>query len=103
ADLRSMSATVDGDLTARLLQGAHAAYRTRGVELFVSAFRVAYAEWNPGEPLELMLEGHGRDSALADLDVSRTVGWFTSVYPVRFAALGAAAAGSGVIRETKEQ
>lgn len=102
ADLRAVSVTLGADLTERLLQSAHATYRTRGVELLVAALRLADAEWNPGEPLKLMLEGHGRESALADLDVSRTVGWFTSVYPVQFAALPAAAAGSSLIRETKE-
>ncbi|HWL15344.1 MAG TPA: amino acid adenylation domain-containing protein [Opitutus sp.] len=103
ADLQTVTATVGGELTERLLGNAHAAYRTRGVELLVAAFRLAYAEWNPGEPLELTLEGHGRESALADLDVSRTVGWFTSVYPVQFVALPANAAGPLLIRETKEQ
>lgn len=103
ADLRTVSLTLGTDLTERLLQTAHAAYRTRGVELLVSALRLAYAEWNPGEPLELMLEGHGREGALADLDVSRTVGWFTSVYPVQLAALRATSAGPTLIRETKEQ
>ena len=103
ADLRTVSVTLGADLTESLLRAAHAAYRTRGVELLVSAFRFAYAQWNSGEPLKLMLEGHGRESALADLDVSRTVGWFTSVYPVQFAALSAAAVGPALIRETKEQ
>jgi amino acid adenylation domain-containing protein/non-ribosomal peptide synthase protein (TIGR01720 family) len=103
ADLRAVSAILGADLTEPLLRSAHTAYRTRGVELLVSAFRLAYAEWNPGEPLKLMLEGHGRESALADLDVSRTVGWFTSVYPVQFDALPATAAGPVLIRETKEQ
>lgn len=102
-DVRTASAGLDAELTARLLHTAHAAYRTRGVELLVAAFRLAYAEWNPGEPLELMFEGHGRESALAEIDVSRTVGWFTSVYPVQFAALATASASSKLIRETKEQ
>ena len=29
------------------------------------------------------LEGHGREEIFADVDLSRTVGWFTSLYPVR--------------------
>jgi hypothetical protein len=28
------------------------------------------------------LEGHGREDLFPDVDVSRTVGWFTSLYPV---------------------
>jgi amino acid adenylation domain-containing protein/non-ribosomal peptide synthase protein (TIGR01720 family) len=102
-DLRHVSATLGAELTGRLLQGAHVVYRTRGAELLVAAFRLAHAEWNPGEPLELALEGHGREAALAELDVSRTVGWFTSVYPVRFPVLLPGAPGALLVRDTKER
>lgn len=102
AELRAVSATLTEDLTARLLKAAHAAYRTRGIELLVSALRLAYARWNPGEPLTLLLEGHGRETALADLDISRTVGWFTSVYPTCFPAVRPVGPDAVLIRETKE-
>jgi amino acid adenylation domain-containing protein/non-ribosomal peptide synthase protein (TIGR01720 family) len=102
ADLRIISATLPGEVTERLLQSAHTAFRTRGIELLVSAWRLAYAKWNPGEPLKLMLEGHGREAALAELDISRTVGWFTSVYPAHFAPAPATVPGATLIRETKE-
>jgi fengycin family lipopeptide synthetase D len=103
AGLRKISARLGGPVAASLLGDAHAAFRTRGVELFVAALRLAQAEWNPGEPLALLLEGHGREAALADLDVSRTVGWFTSAYPVRFDAIEGAVSGAAIIRGTKEQ
>jgi len=44
------------------------------------------------------LEGHGRESSRSG-DLSRTVGWFTSVYPVRLEAGGAMWAGSSSIKE----
>ena len=34
----------------------------------------------------LDLEGHGREEVFADVDLSRTVGWFTSQFPVRLDA-----------------
>ncbi|MDP9795024.1 amino acid adenylation domain-containing protein/non-ribosomal peptide synthase protein (TIGR01720 family) [Catenuloplanes nepalensis] len=34
-------------------------------------------------PVSVLLEGHGRNDDVLDVDVSRTVGWFTSMYPVR--------------------
>ncbi|WP_033338808.1 non-ribosomal peptide synthetase [Catenuloplanes japonicus] len=34
-------------------------------------------------PVSILLEGHGRNDDVIDADVSRTVGWFTSMYPVR--------------------
>lgn len=102
ADLRRVELVLPEDLTQRLLQDSHATFRTRGAELLVAALRVAYAEWNPWQPLELLLEGHGREPALADLDVSRTVGWFTSVYPAYFPPARVGAPDAALIRETKE-
>ena len=32
--------------------------------------------------LTLSLEGHGREDIIKDIDLSRTVGWFTSIFPV---------------------
>ena len=38
-----------------------------------------------GQPiLSVDLEGHGREEIIEDVDLSRTVGWFTSIYPVHF-------------------
>lgn len=102
ADLRMVEVTLDTAVSAHLSKHAHAPYKTRGIELLVSALRIAYAEWNPGESLRLLLEGHGRESALADLDIGRTVGWFTSVYPADFAPVNANLSGAGFIRQTKE-
>src|SRR5262249_396190 len=39
-----------------------------------------------GRGVLLDLEGHGREEIFADVDLSRTVGWFTSLFPVRFEA-----------------
>ena len=36
-----------------------------------------------GHAVLLDLEGHGREEIFADVDLSRTVGWFTSLFPVR--------------------
>ncbi len=94
-------ATLTRTTPSRLGAAAHGAYRTRGIELYLAALRLAYSEWSPGEDLLVLLEGHGREASLADIDVGRTVGWFTSVFPLRFGA--AASAVGQVIRETKER
>ncbi|WP_437334473.1 amino acid adenylation domain-containing protein [Sorangium sp. So ce394] len=66
----------------RALLAATSAYRARVDELLLTALGGALARWT-GDPAALVeVEGHGRD-ALDDADVSRTVGWFTSLYPVR--------------------
>ncbi|OMF37149.1 condensation domain-containing protein, partial [Paenibacillus peoriae] len=47
------------------------------------------------------LEGHGREDILPDTDISRTVGWFTSQYPVLL-DIGRDHALSGRIKQVKE-
>jgi non-ribosomal peptide synthase protein (TIGR01720 family) len=94
--------TLSEDVSQRLLQQAHTPFRTRGNELFIAALRIAYADWNPWQPLELLLEGHGREAALSDLDISRTVGWFTSVHPAYFSPARIGPPDADLIRETKE-
>lgn len=98
---RSLERVLSGASGSRIVGAAHAAFRTRGAELLVAALRAAYAKWNPGAALYLLMEGHGREALSADApDVSRTVGWFTAHYPVRFAQ--AVEDRGSLIRETKE-
>ncbi|HEY4592137.1 MAG TPA: thioesterase domain-containing protein, partial [Thermoanaerobaculia bacterium] len=51
-------------------------------EALLSALARALAGWTGSPRLRVDLEGHGREPLFDDLDVSRTVGWFTSLYPV---------------------
>ncbi|WP_164076139.1 condensation domain-containing protein, partial [Stenotrophomonas maltophilia] len=39
--------------------------------------------WSGASSSLVQLEGHGREELFADIDLSRTVGWFTSLFPVR--------------------
>ena len=55
------------------------------------AFGLAWAEFlgTGGAPIGIDVEGHGRHEELgADVDLSRTVGWFTTKYPVALASVG---------------
>lgn len=73
------------ETTADLLNAANRAYGTEAGDLLLSAFVLAVLDWS-GERgrLLIQLEGHGREELTAGLDVTRTVGWFTSIYPVAF-------------------
>lgn len=53
-------------------------------ELLLTALWKAYQKWSGNSTLRLDVEGHGRDHQRDDIDVSRTIGWFTSIYPVIF-------------------
>ncbi|MFD2875856.1 condensation domain-containing protein [Paenibacillus rhizoplanae] len=52
--------------------------------MLLAALGLTMQEWTDHEKLAIHLEGHGREEVLDDVDVTRTVGWFTSIYPVVF-------------------
>lgn len=53
-------------------------------DVLLAALSSALTEWAGGDSVRVELEGHGRNPINETIDVSRTVGWFTSVYPVVF-------------------
>ena len=68
--------------TRRLLQEAGRAYRTRVDEALLAALARALGSWLGRDAVLVELEGHGREDVLPGVDLSRTVGWFTTTYPV---------------------
>ena len=68
--------------TKKLLTECNEAFNTQTNELIISALVLAIAEWARSQNVKLLLEGHGRESSIADVDLSETLGWFTSVYPL---------------------
>ncbi|OQR64135.1 non-ribosomal peptide synthetase [Streptomyces maremycinicus] len=92
ATTRYLSLTLPADLTGPLLSRVPAAFGATVNDVLLTAFALAVGDWRsripgargPGGPVLVDLEGHGREEELAgDADLSRTVGWFTSVVPVR--------------------
>ncbi|MEU0280564.1 amino acid adenylation domain-containing protein [Streptomyces sp. NPDC006195] len=80
---RRHSVTLPGTLTARLVTDTTAAFDCSVHELLLTAFALAAADWRDGpDALLVDLEGHGREEFAAGLDLSRTVGWFTTLFPV---------------------
>ena len=94
--------TLDEFTTSALLGDAHTAYNTRINELLLAALVVAFNDVVQVDKLLLSMEGHGREELVDLLDVSRTVGWFTAVYPVLL-ELDDADGMRSVIRQVKEQ
>jgi len=88
AERRTLSARWDATRTHQWLTESHAAYRTQPEELLIAALAATLAEVENRHDLVVDLERHGRDAALDGLDVSRTVGWFTTLYPLRVNASG---------------
>ncbi|PQP84731.1 non-ribosomal peptide synthetase [Paenibacillus sp. PCH8] len=68
--------------TEQLLKQAHRAYHTEMNDLLLAALGLAVQAWSGRERVLVNLEGHGREELLPDVDITRTVGWFTSQFPV---------------------
>jgi amino acid adenylation domain-containing protein/non-ribosomal peptide synthase protein (TIGR01720 family) len=76
--------TLDRDTTERLLR-CHRAYRTQINDVLLAAFAQVLAELTGESVNHVTLEGHGREAVDPRLDAGRTVGWFTTMFPVRLA------------------
>jgi non-ribosomal peptide synthase protein (TIGR01720 family) len=81
-NLATVVASLNAEETRALLQDVPAAFRTQINDALLTALVAAFAEWTGENSLLLELEGHGRENLFDDVDISRTVGWFTSLYPV---------------------
>nr|WP_255457075.1 non-ribosomal peptide synthetase [Pantoea sp. Tr-811] len=79
----SFTTRLDRETTRQLLQDAPAAYRTQINDLLLTALAQVLSRWTEREAVLVRLEGHGREDLFDGMDVSRTVGWFTSMYPVK--------------------
>jgi amino acid adenylation domain-containing protein/non-ribosomal peptide synthase protein (TIGR01720 family) len=81
-DATVVSFALDEEMTARLLTQTYQAYRTDINDILITALGLALHEVFDLQQMMLQLEGHGRENIGAEVDVSRTVGWFTILYPV---------------------
>uniref|UniRef100_UPI00117D2F7D non-ribosomal peptide synthetase n=1 Tax=Streptomyces viridosporus TaxID=67581 RepID=UPI00117D2F7D len=94
ATARSLSLTLPPQATAPLLTSVPADFRTGVGEVLLAGLTLAVTEWrrrrghDTAAGVLIDLEGHGRDESLTGADLSRTVGWFTGLHPVRLEADG---------------
>jgi amino acid adenylation domain-containing protein/non-ribosomal peptide synthase protein (TIGR01720 family) len=114
ASAGNLSVTLDTETTQMLLGEVPTAFHAGIHDVLLIAFALAWAEFldNGGPLIGIDVEGHGRHDELGpDLDLSRTVGWFTTKFPVTLAVggltweqvvAGGAALGA-VIKDAKEQ
>ncbi len=65
-----------------LLQEVPKAYNTRINDVLLTALVQSFTQWTGESSLLIDLEGHGREELFEDVDLSRTVGWFTTIYPL---------------------
>ncbi|RLK61736.1 non-ribosomal peptide synthase protein (TIGR01720 family)/amino acid adenylation domain-containing protein [Actinokineospora cianjurensis] len=82
ASERSVTVTLTEDETTALLREVPEAYRTQVNDVLLTAFGAALSRWTGRAETLVHLEGHGREDLFDGVDLSRTVGWFTTMFPV---------------------
>ncbi|GAA0960523.1 amino acid adenylation domain-containing protein [Actinocorallia libanotica] len=116
ATVRHLDLSLEAGTTEAVLTAVPAAFHGRVNDVLLTALALAAAHWRKqrggrGTGLLVDLEGHGREEIVQGVDLSRTVGWFTTIHPVRLdpgqaewteITSGGAAAGQA-IKRVKEQ
>ncbi|MCA1681692.1 MAG: condensation domain-containing protein, partial [Actinobacteria bacterium] len=102
ASTGSVTVRLDLEETRALLQDVPGVYRTQVNDVLLSALGRVLGRWTGRERVLVDLEGHGREDLFDGVDLSRTVGWFTTMFPV---ALDIPADGDlgGLLKSVKEQ
>ena len=102
ASAHTVSVTLSVEETETLLHEVPKAYHTQMNDILLTALGQALAQWTRTRTLMFRWEGHGREDIVDDVDVSRTVGCFTSFFPVVL-TLGEASDPKALLITVKEQ
>lgn len=78
----SYNVSFSQELTTSLLKESNQAFSTEINDLLLAALAMSFSTWTNNDNLVIGLEGHGREELFDDVDITETVGWFTSLYPV---------------------
>ena len=86
---RHLTLTLPAEVTGSLLTTVPTVFHSRINDVLLTGLVLAVASWRQAQGASgsnavlLDVEGHGREELVAGIDLSRTVGWFTSLFPVR--------------------
>ncbi|HWK88466.1 MAG TPA: amino acid adenylation domain-containing protein, partial [Longimicrobium sp.] len=97
-----VSVTLGVDDTRALLTEVPPVYGTQVNDALLAALARTFRRWTDSPALRIDLEAHGREDLFEDVDLSRTVGWFTAIYPLRL-DVGAAEGPGEALKAVKEQ
>ena len=82
-NISNISTELSETETQQLLKNSNRAFHTEINDLLLVALGLAIKEWQGINSIVINMEGHGREGAVKNIDITRTVGWFTSQYPIR--------------------
>lgn len=101
-DTCSLVVQLSSEETSRLLHDVPRVFHTEINDILLCAVALTLCEWNNTDKIVIGLEGHGREHLAEGLDTSRTVGWFTTIFPVLLSGDKDKKAGD-LIKTVKEQ
>ncbi|OPZ85042.1 MAG: Gramicidin S synthase 1 [Firmicutes bacterium ADurb.Bin419] len=81
-DGEDVTITFAEEETQNLLKNVNHAYNTEINDILLTALVKTVGDFTGRDKVLINLEGHGRESIIEGLDISRTIGWFTSTFPV---------------------
>lgn len=98
----AVSVSLSREDTQALLQKVHQAYHTQINDVLLTSLVQACAEWTGEHSLLVDMEGHGRNDIFPNIDLSRTVAWFATLFPVLLDIEGASSP-ENALMAVKEQ
>jgi amino acid adenylation domain-containing protein/non-ribosomal peptide synthase protein (TIGR01720 family) len=102
ASSHSVLVSLSTEETRELLQDVPKAYHTLVNDVLLTALVQAFTHWTGKPSLLIDLKGHGREALFEDVDLSRTVGCFTTIFPVSL-DLGQTSGPGEALKCVKEQ
>jgi NRPS condensation-like uncharacterized protein len=96
SSLATVSAGLSVDDTESLLREVPRVFHTQINDVLLTALALAMRDWSGSDTVLIDLEGHGREDLFGGVDLSRTVGWFTSIFPVELRLDGACSVSSAL-------
>ncbi|MEH2027052.1 amino acid adenylation domain-containing protein [Nostoc sp.] len=82
ASAKTISVSLNEAETQALLQDVPKAYKTQINDVLLTALSLVLSRWTNSQSVLFNLEGHGREEIIDGVDLSRTIGWFTTIFPV---------------------
>ena len=83
ASTATVTVQLNEENTRALIQEMPKAYQTQVNDALLTALAQVLASWTGKNTVRFDLEGHGREPLFDDIDLTRTVGWFTTIFPVQ--------------------
>ncbi|QMS92037.1 amino acid adenylation domain-containing protein [Nostoc edaphicum CCNP1411] len=99
----TLTVSLNEQETQVLLQQLPAVYQTQINDVLLTALVQIFSQWTGETSLLIDLEGHGREELFEDVDLSRTVGWFTTIFPVHLSLDSAFDSPGKALKSIKEQ